>query len=101
MILQNVFLKDAQTGEVLVKFVGHLNVVNAVAFAPLSAYPAIRMLAGQEPVSVSHTFPRHQLTLYACRLSFRRVMEGIWLLPPETTLSFSGIARLERSSRPW
>ncbi|EPT04115.1 hypothetical protein FOMPIDRAFT_136311 [Fomitopsis schrenkii] len=71
----NVFLKDAQTGEVLVKFVGHLNVVNAVAFAPLSAYPAIRMLAGQEPIELSEGHGRymasaardHTIILWDCK----------------------------------
>ncbi|KAH9930583.1 WD40-repeat-containing domain protein [Fomitopsis serialis] len=39
-------LSDARTGQTLVEFVGHDLVVEAAAFAPVAAYPAIRELAG-------------------------------------------------------
>ena len=38
----------------MVKFAGHSNPVNVVAFAPPAAYPAICVLAAQEPVSPSY-----------------------------------------------
>ena len=49
---QNVYLSDTYTGKIMVKFAGHSAPVNVVAFVPLAAYPAIRMLAHQEPVSL-------------------------------------------------
>ena len=54
MILQNVYMSNARTGEFVIKFSGHLGPVNMVIFAPLAAYPAIRALAGQEPVSLPY-----------------------------------------------
>lgn len=43
---QTVRIWDAQTGEVRHELRGHEHVVECVAFAPVSAYPAIRALAG-------------------------------------------------------
>lgn len=55
--LQNVYLGDAQTGGISVKSVGYA--VETVAFVLLSAYPSIRMLAGQELVRPSYTSAGH------------------------------------------
>ena len=43
---QTVRIWDAQTGEVRHELRGHEHVVECVAFAPVSAYPAIHTLAG-------------------------------------------------------
>ena len=44
--LQSARIWDASTGETKADFRGHDNVVEAAVFAPPSAYPAIRELAG-------------------------------------------------------